>query len=484
MGEYTCWVAGQRLTFAPQPSGRTPLTARARMAALPMLALMLGGCLSAPPIHLDPPLPDHWRNVSADASARPAPKGAWWKAFNDARLDAIVETALRENLEVGAAIERLRAARLLDRHASDPYLPNLHARTDDAIDPDASASFFVAGFDSMWEFGLFGKRDSAKRVARAQLDAATVGVAGARVSLIAEVVRNWIELRSAQHKEAILSRIRDAEVERLRLLHIRQINALSSSAEISEVETELAGADAAMTEPRQTVNAAMQRLATLVGSNAPDPTWLGAGEQPSLGAIRLESVPAELLRSRPEIAKAEANALRAAGELGLSRAQMYPFIGVRAGIQWSTKITSNRPSPSQAVLAIGPVIDIPLFDWGDRIANAHAQAFELKAALLEYRQNVLVGVAEVESALGDLEQLERRVEAMTRAVQSAARTAALTEKRAEFGVDSPLDGEDQRIASDRRALDLLDSRAQHSLAFVALNKALGGADALAGEEPR
>ena len=126
--------------------------------------------------------------------------------------------------------ERLRAARLLDRHASDPYLPNLHARTDDAIDPDASASFFVAGFDSMWEFGLFGKRDSAKRVARAQLDAATVGVAGARVSLIAEVVRNWIELRSAQHKEAILSRIRDAEVERLRLLHIRQINALSSSA--------------------------------------------------------------------------------------------------------------------------------------------------------------------------------------------------------------------------------------------------------------
>ena len=454
------------------------------MAGLALLGVLQAGCLSAPPIHLDPPIPDHWRNGDAEASATPTPRVAWWKVFNDSRLDAVVQKALRENLEVGAAVERLRAARLLDRHAIDPYLPNLHARTDDAVDPDASASFFVAGFDSMWEFGLFGKRDSAKRVARAQLDAASVGVDGARVSLIAEVVRNWIELRSAQHKETILSRIRDAEADRLRLLRIRQTNALSSFAEISEVETELADADARLTEPRQTINASMERLATLVGSNAPDPTWLDPGEQPDLGAIRLESVPADLLRSRPEIAKAEADALRAAGELGLSRAQMYPSIGLRAGIQWSTKITSNRPSPSQAVLAIGPVIDIPLFDWGDRVANAHAQAFELKAALLEYRQSVLVGVAEVESALGDLEQLERRVEAMTRAVQSAARTAALTEKRAELGVDSPLDGADQRIASDRRELDLLDSRAQHSLAFVALNKALGGADALASEEPR
>ncbi len=455
-----------------------------RAIRLAPLALLLSGCLSAPPIQLDPPIPDHWRNVQEDASATAAPKSAWWKAFSDARLDAVVEKALRENLEVGAAFERLRAARLLDRHAIDPYLPNLHARTDDAIDPDASASFFVAGFDSMWEFGLFGKRDSAKRVARAQRDAATVGVEGARVSLIAEVVRNWIELRSAQHKEAILSRIRDNEFERLRLLRIRQTNALSSGAEVSAVETELAETDAGLTEPRQTINTAMQRLAMLVGSNTPDPSWLDPGEQPSLGAIRLESVPADLLRSRPEIAKAEANALRAAGELGLSRAQMYPFIGVRAGIQWSTKITSDRPSPSRAVVAIGPVIDIPLFDWGDRVANAHAQGYEFKAALLEYRQSVLVGVAEVESALGDLEQLERRVEAMQRAVQSAARSAEMSEMRAELGVDSPLDGEDQRIASDRRELDLLDSRAQHSLAFVALNKALGGADALASEEPR
>ena len=92
----------------------------------------------------------------------------------------------------------MHAARTLAGHADDRYLPYLRARTDDLIDPDASASFFVAGLDATWEFGLFGKSTGAKRATRGQLDSADADIRAAQVSVVAEVVRNWIELRTAQ----------------------------------------------------------------------------------------------------------------------------------------------------------------------------------------------------------------------------------------------------------------------------------------------
>lgn len=205
------------------------------------LLILVGGCVSTPPVSLDAPLPSQWRNaVDIDAEA----DAAWWKAFDDRRLDALVDEAMQGNLDVAQAAERLQAARLLDRHSVDPFLPNLRARTDDAVDPDASASFFIAGFDSLWEFGLFGQRSSAERVARAQLDTATAGLRAARASLVAEVVRNWIELRSAQAQERALLGARESRSERLRLLRVRQSMDLASVREVAEGEAELAGADA------------------------------------------------------------------------------------------------------------------------------------------------------------------------------------------------------------------------------------------------
>jgi NodT family efflux transporter outer membrane factor (OMF) lipoprotein len=441
-----------------------------------LLPCLLAGCLSAPEVQLDPPVPAQWKNLPATSPSETSAEGPWWQAFDDSRLDALVEDALKQNLSLAEAIERLRAARQLDHHAGDAFLPGLNARTDDAIDPDASASFFVAGFDSIWEFGLFGQRASAERVARAGLDEAIAGVRGARVSLTAEVVRRWIELRSAQQQESVLQRLCDASADRLAKLRVRSRLALASAADTAGAEAELATAQAELAGPRRMINASLMQLAVLSGRNRPDPSWLDSGPQPVLRPTHLQSVPADMLRTRPEIASAEAAVLRAAGELGLSRAEMYPHIGLSSAVQWSTKITSSRPSPSRAIFALGPAIDIPLFDWGMRKANADARGHELQAALLAYRQAVLAGVAEVEIALGDLEQLGQRQVALETAAAAAANAVAAVSVRVELGLDSPIDRIAGQIANQRRQLALIDARAERDLSYVALHKALGGAD--------
>ncbi|MHB8535311.1 MAG: efflux transporter outer membrane subunit [Sulfuricaulis sp.] len=463
----------------------------ARGLSLALSMLVLSGCASVEMPSLATPVPDRWRNAPVPvAEARPPTDlHGWWHEFNDARLDALVDHALRANLDVAQAREHLIAARILYNHANAPFLPSLRARTNDAVDPDASASFINAGFDATWELGLFGRAAGATREARGQLEAAAADFHAVRVSLVAEVVRNWIDLRSAQHREQWLSAVRDNRQQHFDLLETRAKLGLANPQEVLQARADRAEAEAALSAPRQDAMAAAQRLAVLTGRNDPDPDWLTPGPLPELGALKFAGAPAELLRTRPEIARAEADVVRVAGELGVARADMYPNIGLGASIVWSTNIATNRRHPTTNVIsAVGPLIDIPLFDWGMRAARSDSKAHELKAAVLAYRQAVIAGVADVEMALGTLEQQRRREDASIEAWQALTQSAQAEDTRKRLGLSGGIERNQALIARDQAALAVVDARAARDVAYVGLYKALGGApepltDMTASSEP-
>ncbi len=467
------------MTVKPLSRNRPlPTSAAARGLSLILTMLTLGGCASVEMPSLATPLPAHWRNAPVPTAARRPPTDlhGWWREFNDARLDALVDHALQANLDVAQARERLLAARILYTHADAPFLPSLRARTSDAVDPDASASYINAGFDSTWELGLFGRARGATRVAGGQLQAAAADLRAVRVSLVAEVVRNWIDLRTAQQREQCLNAVRDIRQRRLGLLETRVRLGLAGEQEVSQARAELADADAALSAPRQDADAAAQRLAMLLGRTAPDPAWLAPGPLPELGTLAYDSVPADLLRTRPEIARAEAEVVRVAGELGLARADMYPNIALGASLIWSTDVFTNRShGTTNAISAVGPLIDIPLFDWGMRAARADSKDHELKAAVLAYRQAVLAGVTDVETALGTLEQQRRREDDRIEAWQELARSAQAQDTRTRLGLSGGIERDQALTARDQAALAVIEAKASRDIAYVALYKALGGA---------
>jgi NodT family efflux transporter outer membrane factor (OMF) lipoprotein len=445
---------------------------------------MLGGCSVAPLPELKPNVPETWRNAPPGVAPPSADLQGWWHALGDPALDALVQRALQNNLDVAQAAERVRAARIQNRHAQDPYLPSVHGRTNDVIDPDATASYFVAGFDAVWELPLFGAWQSSKRAAQGQEASTEAALRGAQVTLVAEVSRRWIELRTAQEQARLLGAVRDAQLERLQLVKVRAQLKLVPPVEVAKAEAELAHADAALTEPQQVINASAQQLAVLLGQPEPDPSWLTPGPQPRLGSWQLTTAPADMLRARPEIQSAEADVLRAAGELGLSRADIYPHIGLGASVQWSLNLLSNyRVHTGEAISSFGPIIDVPLFDWGQRVAAAHAKDHELKAAVYAYRQAVLIGVAEAETAMGDLEQTRLREEALQHATQAVDTSVAALRKRAELNLGSNLDVQDGLIENQRAQLELTSAIAARDLAYVSLYKALGGAPMPAPSSP-
>ncbi|HEY8585407.1 MAG TPA: TolC family protein [Rhodanobacter sp.] len=444
----------------------------------------LAGC-AAPLPRLDPPIPAQWQHALATNPAHPTDLHGWWHAFGDPALDRLVDRALANNLDVAAAVERLRAVRALHQRAHARYLPALSARTNDVVDPDASASYFVAGFDANWELGLFGRAEGTRRVAQGALDASVADLQAARVTLVGETVREWIALRTAQQQEELLQQISQQRQHAWQLLRTRHGLHLATASAVDQAQASWAQAEAARAGPQQAINASAQRLAVLLGQNHPDPAWLQAGAPPKLGAWQLASAPAELLRTRPEIARAEADVLRSAGELALTHADQFPNIGLGASMVWAADIDNNRrySTTPNGIASMGPQIDIPLFDWGMRLAATHAKAHELQATVLAYRQAVLQGVAEVETALDTLQQQQLREQHDLLAWQALRRADRAVQTRVKLQLDSPLDQIESRIAAAQAAFELADARAARSLAYVALFKAVGGAPLPATDAP-
>ena len=448
------------------------------------MLLALVGC-AAPLPRLAPPLPAQWQHALAADKASPADLHGWWHAFADPQLDQLVDQALASNLDVAQAVERLLAVRALHERAHARYLPSLSINTQDVVEPSASASYFLVGFDANWELGLFGRAEANRRSSQGALDASFADLRSTQVSLIAEVVREWIDLRTAQQQQRLLLQMRQLRQQQWQWLQTRQQLQLATPAAVDQAQAALAQADAALSAPRQTINASAQRLALLLGQNHPDPAWLIAGKVPELGAWRLDSTPADLLRNRPEIAHAEAEVLQAAGAQALAHAELFPSIGIGGSIDWATDIDNDKKfsNTPNNILSLGPEISIPLFDWGIRLAAKHARDHQLRASVLAYRQAVLQGVSEVETALGSLQQQAQREHHGKVAWQALQRVDKAVQTRVSLHLSSPLEHADSQIATDQAALELADARASHCLAYVALFKALGGAPLPANSTP-
>jgi multidrug efflux system outer membrane protein len=449
---------------------------RWRVCAFSVLVSCVAGC-AAPLPRLQPPLPAQWQHALASDPASPTDLHGWWHVFGDAELDAVVDRALANNLDVAQAVERLRAVRALHATAEARYLPSLHVATDDVVEPSANASYQLVGFDANWELGLFGRAEGTRREANAALEAGIADLRIAQVSLVAEVVREWIDLRTAQQQEQLLSRINQAREHEWKMQQVRQHLRLAAASAADQAQAAFAQASAALAAPRQAITASAQRLAMLLGQNQPDAAWSKPASPPELGTWQIASTPVDLLRTRPEIARAQADVLQAAGAQALARADQFPSIGLGGSIDWSVDIDNdhkNAHTPN-TIYSIGPELTIPLFDWGMRLAARHAKDHELQASVLAYRQAVLQGVTEVERALGTVQQQQQREQQSRLAWQALERVDLAAQTRVKLHLGSPLELAESSIAADQAALELADARAGHSLAFVALFKALGGA---------
>jgi NodT family efflux transporter outer membrane factor (OMF) lipoprotein len=469
---------------------RTAFFRRFRLAAC-TLSATLAACSVAPVPRPDAKVPAAWRNAPAGAAAAlgaaPDLRG-WWRAFGDPDLDGLVERALEGNLALRQSMYRVAAARALAGSSGSAFRPELSAHTFAEPTPDSSASYFQAGFDAKWELGLFGRAESAARIAQADAGTAEIDAAAARVTVVAEVARVYLEWRSAERRLDLLSRIADAARRKGDLVATRERLHLATSADAAAAEAEQGAADAALAEPRLAIERCRQQMAVLLGESEsvaiPIASNPGERDESKPDAFAIAETPADLLRTRPEIRRAELEILKAAGELGIARADLYPRLALGGSLTYASRVVGHtRLADTDSIVTFGPLIDIPIFDWGQRRAIVSARDAELEAAVTGYRQAVLEGVAEVETAMATLAQQRKRAADLDRVAAALGRNDEAVATLRRVGLADDIDREAAIVARLRAELDASDAERERDLAFVALYKALGGAPLPAAGAP-
>ena len=303
-----------------QVRGNMELEGRRRWLGLLAATLALPGCVSMGP-RPEPrqALPADWYNRGEVAARTEAPP-RWWTAFEDAELDALAERALAGNLTLAQAAQRLKAARALSRSSAAQALPQIglhgaaqrqhrlsgpHGANElsgaeagqgelPLAQEERSIGYYQAGFDARWELDLFGRIAAATDAARAS--AAPADLRAARVSVAAEAVRAYIELRGAQRRHQVLSGLLDDQRHLLALVQERRRAGIASDFDVDRASVLEAETAAQLPLSAQLARQHAQRLAVLTGE--PDRAGLLASAgQPA--ARRADRAAAGRYRARP-----------------------------------------------------------------------------------------------------------------------------------------------------------------------------------------
>lgn len=444
-------------------------------------SLLLAGCMSVPVPDLPNSTPTTWSSP-ASASGAPVDLQQWWRALGDPTLDALVAEAVGSNLDLRQATLRLQAARLVAGTWRSGFLPAITATAKPTQDASARDSYYQAGIEATWEPGLFGSADSSRLLALAAAGNAESLRNAAQVTVVAGVVRSYLDLAVAQGQLGLRQQEEALDVRAEQMVATRQRLGLAELGEQDRARVKHEASRAAVAQMKDAADSAARALALLLGRDGPDPAWQGIRTLPTLGAFHVQQLPADMLRQRPEVALAEAEVMRAAGEHGMARAALYPRFSLGGSIVYSYNITQNARVHTDSSPSFGPYIDIPLWDWGQRRAREQAGEKELDAALLGYRKAVLEGVSEVETALSSLDRQQASIQSLRAAGEVAGKQVQQQGRRVALGLSSDFDGlELQRTALATQA-DLIGAEGMRLLAFVSLYRALGGA-APPPEEP-
>ena len=439
-----------------------------------LASLALAGCMSVPVPELPDRTPSAWTQpppgsgVAVDARLGCTP-------LSDPALDGLVAPPIADNLDLQQATLRLQAVRITSGTADSRFLPEISASAKQVQDAAAVDTYFHAGIEAIWDLGLFGAAESAHLAAQASAGNAEALRSAAQVAVIADVVRSYLDLTVAQAQQDLLARQQAVDDRGEQLARVRQRLRLDEPGELERLQARQAATRAASAQARENADSAARALALLLGRDGPDPAWRAWRTPPRLGVFALQQVPADLLRHRPQILLAESAVLQAAADKGTARAAMYPRVSLGGSILYAYNLTQNARSNSDSSPSIGPYIDIPLWDWGQRRARFQAEDKQLGAALLGYRKAVLEGVSEVEGALGSLARQDSSIQSLRAANEAASQQVRRQARQVQLGLSSEFEGLDTQRAALAAQADLIGAQGARVLAFASLYRALGGA---------
>jgi outer membrane protein, multidrug efflux system len=406
----------------------------------------------------------------------------WWEMFGDPELTSLISRAVKNNLDLKQAASRIREARAARSISKAGLFPTLDAsgsatRSHSNVGTNSGTqTLYSAAFDALWEIDLFGRVRRSVEAADADLQASVEDLHDVHVSLAAEVALNYIDLRTFQSRLSLAElNLKNLE-ETYELTRKRCQAGLTDELDVQQAKASLESTRSGIPTLRTGMEGSKNRLAVLLGEQ---PGILHKELEPS-GPIPVVpeqvavGMPADALRQRPDIRKAEWELAAQTARIGVATADLYPKLKLTGSIGLESLGSGSLFTADSRSTSYGPGISWPLFDAGAIRQNIEVQSAKQEQALQSYESVVLSALEEMENKLTAYAEEQNRRDMLSRGVDAARQAYALAKIKYEAGLTDFT----TLIGTENSFLSLQDELAKSNGTvtsnLVSLYKALGG----------
>jgi NodT family efflux transporter outer membrane factor (OMF) lipoprotein len=462
-----------------------------RLSWIPLFLIMTG-CVTVGPDYVRPDaaLSTTWHSELKGGliagEMNPQTLAAWWSTLNDPELSSMIDRAVSGNLDLKKARSRIREARARRGIAKADLFPTLDVSgsatwTESSNDTGTNRTsetrdLYTAGFDAGWEIDIFGGVRRSVEAAEADIGASQEDLRDVLVSLLAEVALNYIDLRTFQSRLAIAEVNLEAQNETYQLTVWRNQAGLSDELAVQQAHYNLENTRAQLPTLRTGKEEALNRIAVLLGEQ-PGKVHSLLEQQVSMPEISLKlaiGIPADVLRNRPDVRRAERELAAQSARIGMATADLYPRLTLGGSIGFETLKMNASPTSQTWSSNVGPGITWAIFRAGAIRENIEVQSASQEQYLIAYEAAVLNALEEVENALVAYAEEQNRRDTLQEAAQAAQKAVEL----AKYKYQSGLTDFNNVLEAQRSLLTFQDQLAQSNGTvasnLVRLYKALGG----------
>ncbi|MEZ6195966.1 MAG: efflux transporter outer membrane subunit [Planctomycetota bacterium] len=451
--------------------------------------LLATGCGTVGPDYARPELatPPAWSAAGESLTATPAALDAWWERFEDPRLTDLVLRAMEANLELRVALDRVAEARAARGVVGADLVPRIDVRGDYSRRQNGRETvaggfgprrndLFSFGFDASWELDLWGRVRRGVEAADAEVEVAIEDARDVLVTVGAEVALNYVEMRLAQGRRAIAAANVENQQAALELARDRFSAGLVSELDVAQAGANLERTVASLPTLEIAERAARHRIAVLLGE-APGAleTELAAFAPVPTPPLEIAvGVPADLLRRRPDLRRAERELAAATARIGVAEGALYPRFDLLGSLGVDAQDAGDLFGGRAVGFSIGPSIRWNVFDRERLLGGVAIEESRTRQTLARYERSLLGALEEAENAMIAFLRDRQSREALGRALEHARRADALSRDQYRQGLvsfQSVVDSQSRRFEiEDTLAL----AAAAISLDAISMYKALGG----------
>jgi len=418
----------------------------------------------------------------------------WWTVFNDPTLNELVYTAYEENLPLKIAAWRIMEARYQlgvargylwpqEQQAVGAFSRNQMSKEAYPMPkfsqiPGFKMSYddWVAGFNLAWELDFWGRFRRMIESAEANVQAQEEDYNAALVLLQAEVATTYIQLRELDERLELARKNVALQKDTLAIAKARFEQGVVSQLDVHQAQAILSNTESMIPMLEAMRRVAENRLCTLLGQPPQDldPVLGPGGKIPDVPPEVVVGIPADLLRRRPDVRRAERLAAAQCARIGIAEAELYPHIAITGQLAYQAENFSDLFGGRAFTGMIGPGFRWNILNYG-RIRNSVLmEDARFRQAILGYQETVLRAAEEAEDMITAYLMEQRRLRALEQATEATAQASQLAVAQYQQGLI-----DFQRVIDSQRALvqqqdALAESRGKVALNLIGVYKALGG----------